>query len=457
LWCDQALSDSPRSNWKTVFSRLKRSLAEDNRLRYILRGAASVMLTRAAGAALAYATQVLLARWAGAHEFGIFVYAWLWAAVLGEVAPLGMSGAVVRLVPEYMARKDFARVLGVATYGRTVTLSVGAVIALSFAAIVLSTRDSTPTHYVPPLLLVSACLPLYALVQLHTELLRSFGWVVSAYISPFIVRPGALLVVAALILAAYGRPSGVQLMAAALISCVLTVAVQIYLLRRKLPAVVRQAKAKLEKARWLHIAFPMLMTQCFYLALAFTDVLFLGIFYDPATVGIYNAAARTAGMMSFIVYAVAALAAPQFAALHAERMTTEIKRLKARVVHWVFWPSLLLAGFLLITGRYVLGLFGAEFVAGYAALAILLVGYLATAATGVAGQLLNMTGHQVAVAVALGSAAILNVILNLALIPGFGVIGAAAATAFSMTAFAIGLAVITKRRLGFHAFVFLRA
>ena len=67
-----------------------------------------VFLVRVLGAALAYVSQVILARMMGSHEYGIYVVVWTLVVVLGIFAPLGFSSSVLRLIPEYrsLARPD---------------------------------------------------------------------------------------------------------------------------------------------------------------------------------------------------------------------------------------------------------------------------------------------------------------------------------------------------------------
>ncbi len=65
-----------------------------------------------------------------------------------------------------------------------------------------------------------------------------------------------------------------------------------------------------------------------------------------------------------------------------------------------------------------------------------------------------MTGNQNATAIAYSCAAVLNVALNLVLVPRFGLEGAAASTAISIVFATAWLAVIVRRRLGITAFVF---
>ena len=81
----------------------------------------------------------------------------------------------------------------------------------------------------------------------------------------------------------------------------------------------------------------------------------------------------------------------------------------------------------------LLSLFGAEFEGGETALVILVAGQLIFAATGIAGTVLVMTGHESLLARGAVVTAIANVLLNAILIPSLGLDGAALSSTVAVT------------------------
>jgi O-antigen/teichoic acid export membrane protein len=112
---------------------------------------------------------------------------------------------------------------------------------------------------------------------------------------------------------------------------------------------------------------------------------------------------------------------------------------------------------LLLFGRPILSLFGAQFADGYHLMFILAVGLLARAATGPIERLLNMLGEQHVCALIYAAAFGANLGLSLVLIPYFGMAGAATATATALVIESLLLFTATKKRLGFHVFIWRRA
>ncbi|HCX67714.1 MAG TPA: hypothetical protein DHK64_09320, partial [Rhodobiaceae bacterium] len=149
----------------------------------------------------------------------------------------------------------------------------------------------------------------------------------------------------------------------------------------------------------------------------------------------------------------AALAVPKFAELHSAGKREELEAFVQGSTQWIFWPTVAAGVVLLLGGNFALGLFGANFDAGYPVLCVLMLGFLARAATGSTEYLLNMTGNQNAVGWTYGVAAVANIALNFLLVPSFGLMGAAIATAISIVTSTLWLAVIVRRRLGITVFV----
>jgi O-antigen/teichoic acid export membrane protein len=101
-----------------------------------------------------------------------------------------------------------------------------------------------------------------------------------------------------------------------------------------------------------------------------------------------------------------------------------------------------------VGGRWLLLLFGEEFVAGYPALFALIVGQAVNSLAGSVAYLLIMTGHQNRAAAIMGAGVMVIVLLCFALVPALGALGAALATATGMLVWNGGMYVWARRRLG---------
>ncbi len=182
----------------------------------------------------------------------------------------------------------------------------------------------------------------------------------------------------------------------------------------------------------LAISTPMMMTASMNFIIAQMGVLILGMYRPESEVGYYAAAVKLATLTSFILQAINSMAAPKFSELfHTGRMDElfYVAKKSTKLIFWTTAPILLL---LVVLGRPVLGLFGKGFAVAYLPMLILVAGQFVNSISGSTGYFMNMTGHQGTFRNIMGAASALNLSLALALIPHFGLYGAALAGTVSL-------------------------
>ena len=165
----------------------------------------------------------------------------------------------------------------------------------------------------------------------------------------------------------------------------------------------------------------------------------------------YRAAFRLAALLTFTQFAVNALGAPTFGALHAAGDRAGLRR----TVHRIGWlntavavPGLL---FLLALGPWLLSFWGSAFASAEAvtALGILAAAQALNALSGPVMYLLNMTGGERAGLLILALSAAVQVVLGVMLVPDHGLIGAALSAAIGMAVWnGVGLLWVRRARSG---------
>lgn len=419
----------------------------------VFRGAASVLAIRVAGAGLTYISMVLLARWMGAFEFGIYAYVWTFVILVGTMAPLGLNTSILRFVPEYMTRARWGRLWGLLIRSHMMVVAAALITSALCGLLLLGVAPWLETYYLLPFVVALAAMPLYAMTDMQEGTCRAFGWVTLAYSVPYVLRPALLLLGIGTLVVVGATPDAVTALIIMSGACAIGLFLQAAILFRSVRRTVPRAKPRSHSLYWLKISAPMLMFEGAYLVMSSTDIMMLGQMADPAAVAIYFAAARTASLIGFVYFATAARAVPKFSEINSSGDRTELQRFLDGLNRMSFWPTFLGALVLFAIGPFALNLFGAGFDAGYPILLILAIGYIARCTVGPLEYLLSMTGKQVVATRIICMSAAVNVGLNAVLIPELGVTGAALATVISMCGNLAALAVAVRKHLGLNTFL----
>lgn len=164
---------------------------------------------------------------------------------------------------------------------------------------------------------------------------------------------------------------------------------------------------------------------------------------------------QIATLAAFGLEAVNMVVAPRFAELYTRGHIERLQQL-VTISAWVVLAfNVMITGFFVPAGHFFLTLvFGEEFAASYASLLILLGGQLVNSAAGSVGYLINMTGHERETVRSMALAAGINILLGLLWIPRWGILGAAGATAISMTVWKGLLWWRVRQRLGINSLAF---
>ncbi len=452
----EAESRDVRTSARRIYSRAVALFAGDSDHSIARRVAGTAFLIRVASAAVVFLTQIVLARWMGRFEFGVYVYVWTWVLLLGALVSLGLPSAAQRFIPQYFGRGELDRLRGFLVGSRWLAFGLGTIAAGIGIALVLAVRQHLESYYFIPLVLACLCLPIYAVTDTQDGIARSFNWIDLALAPSYLARP-ILILLLMVIAHAFGAPAtAVAAMIAATVAIWLTSLAQLVLLNRRLKRETAPGPRAYERRVWLKTSLPIFMVGGFYFLLTYTDILVLEAFAGPSEVAVYYAATKTLSLVAFVYFSVSAATAHRFSEYHVAGEREKLETFLANSIQWTFWPSLVGTLALLAVGKPVLALFGEGFEQGYPLMFVLAVGLLARASVGPVERLLNMVGEQRICAMVYASAFVFNLVLCLLLVKRFGPLGAAIATASALVLESILLFVVTKRRLGLHVFVWRR-
>ena len=418
------------------------------------RGASGTFLLRVFDAGVTVLMTLVLARVLGAAGFGVFSYAIAWAGLLGVPALLGLEQLVVRGIAAADAQDEPGTARGMIRWSVRAVIVAGLVMALLGGAAV-ALFGGVPAGGEVAFWLAMALVPLTALARVAQAAVRGLNHVVAGFLPELAVMPVlSLVLVGAGVLVAGGAFDAVAAVAAHVVAAAAGLVVALWLLLTRVAAQVRRARAVTHGRAWLAATLPLLFITGAHVINRQTDVIMLGALDGLAAAGVYAVAARGVQLITFVTYAVNAPLAPRVAALHATADMHGLQRVTTASARVILVFSLPLVVLFIVLGPLLLEFFGSEFTAGAPALAVLSLGQLAAAAAGPAGLTLLMTNHERAAAVGTGIGATANVVLNLLLIPPFGLVGSATATALA-TALTGAIHIwMVRRRLGINSTAF---
>ena len=446
-------ASAPPARAAGLIARIKAILAErsDSRLAQLVAG--KVFLVRVGSAMLALGSQVLLARWMGSFQFGIYIYVWTWVLMIGALSDIGLSSAARRFIPEYTELKALDRLRGFLSGSRWLAFAVATGIGIIGAIGVTLLAPYLDHFAVVPLYLACVTIPVYGLVQVQAGIAQSYDWPNLALMPFYIWRQATITV---LMGAAYliGAPTdAVTAMIVAVVTTWAVTIVQLFMLDRRLKLKVPAGPKQYEAKVWFATSIPIFVVEGFYFLLTYVDILTLEHFRSPDEVAVYYAGARILAIVAYVYFAIAGATTHKFTQYHVSGDKKRLASFFAETTKWTFWPSLLACAAILACGRPLLGLFGAGFQNGYDVMFILSVGMLARAAVGPAERLLNMLGERKQCAFIYAGAFAINLALCVTLIPRIGIEGAAVSTSTALVFESILLYLVAKRRLGFHVFI----
>ena len=421
----------------------------------LARGAASALVVQVLGLGVAYFAQIVLARLLGDPKaYGDYAVTLIWMYLLILPAKIGFDTAALRFVAAYKAQSEWGLLRGFIRRSHQIVLGLSILIAALGGGFVwaLWAAGRLRPELLVVCLVVWLVLPFQALLELSSACIRGLKHVVMALAPKTVLRNSFLLGGAVLLAFALGghlRPAhamGVHLAAVCLALIISTA-----FLRRSLPKDVASARPQYETSHWRSVALPLMLVSGFYLLLGQTDVLMLGVMRGNAEAGVYRAASQTAQMVRFGLTAVGVIAAPMISELYTQGRTRELQRM-ATVAAWLTFATVVpLVGIGIFFARPILSLFGPEFTQGHLVLMVLLSMQSVIAMGGLSDFFMTMTQHQREAAILLGATALCNILLNAFLIPRYGIMGAAAATAATLIINKLTVLVYVYRVIGINS------
>jgi len=396
-----------------------------DRLR-IRRGTIHSFVIQGISIALVFASNWWLVRSTDTRAYGVYVHVFNWVSILGVLVMGGRDDLVLALLPKYLAAGEGSRVRRLVGAANGWVFGATLLIGGAFIGLISLVPLRSLTEHRDLFLIAIAAVYFSATLSLNQMILQALNHVRQSQIVEKIARPLLLIAGTALF-----RLSAMQLHAQALVGlgtavsagcAVLIVGLSVRNLRLHTSPSGSAAPPERHgtKTTWFFLVslFNLLSTK--------VTMLLLPLFAGEGDVGIFNIAYRFADLLIFPFFLMHSVL-PQLFARHTPEEAAYTRSLfneSTRLMTLLSLPLLLVN---ILAGRFLLGLFGPAFVAGYPALVLVSFAQFLFSLFGPANTILMTQGRERYSAIGMGVYVLALLIGSRLLLPAAGITGGALA------------------------------
>ena len=405
---------------------------------------------------------LIIANLFGAKGLGDYVLAITILKLFSVLAKFGLDTASIRFIASYASKEKWQSILNLRKKVVNI-LSVTTVLSsllMYFLADSIADLINIDVKYIR--LNAFFVIPM-VFFMLHYESLRGLKKI--AEFSFFYRMSQALISIIAIVII-YQFTNDKEVPIYAYLTSVLVVSFLAYLSFRH--HLIKHANSKdsvnedfMSYSKLIDISIPLMFAESVQFIMVWIDKLMLGNMTTVEDVGIYFTAFKLSMIASISLMSINSIASPKFAEKFGKNDINGLRKVVQQSTKMIFWTSFpLVAGFFIIP-EYLLSLFGEEFKVGVTAFIFLSCGRLVSSFCGSVGNILKMTNNQNIFGLLLFCGAVINVVLNLVLIPESnllssygisGINGAAFASMCSLSFWNLAMVLIVKRKFGFFTF-----
>lgn len=405
-----------------------------------IRGSSLLLAGRLVSLGINFGVQVMIVRYLTRADYGAFATALALVGFGTSLATFGLDRSITRFIPIYDERGEYKKLFG------TMALAFGTVVSFGLLTVVLvyslqGLLAGSLIHNdraVSLLLILIALSPLQALDGLLMGLFSVFSKPRAIFFRKYVLAPGLRLTVVLLLVLA--NKSVVFLAAGYAGSAVFAVSLYFAMLYRMLRSEglldrLREGGVQVPAREVLSFTIPLLTSDLVYMAMNTSDVVLLSHFGNATDVAAFRVIGPAAGLNQLVLTSFTLLYTPLAARMFAREDREGINQLYWQTAVWIAVLSFpLFALTFSLAHPVTVTLFGGRYESSAIYLTLLSLGYYFNAALGFNGLTLKVFGRLRYIVTINILAALVNLGLNIILIPRYGPLGAAIGTASTLIA-----------------------
>lgn len=406
--------------------------------RTYLRGSSLLVGGRLISVLLNFSVQVITVRYLAKNDYGAFAYALAVVSMLSSSIHLGMDKALPRLIPIYVERDDYRRAFGSIWLATATIWGLG--LSLLFMLIgfhnAISGSLVTDPQALSLLLILIVLAPVQAYTSALEKLVAVFADARDIFVRRHIVGPGLKLAVVLLVVFTAGN---VEMLAwGYLIGGGIGAGLYVTILLRQwrqddLLGFLRPGNITAPVRELFGFSLPLLSSDVLLILRTSLVVILLEYFITTAAVAEYRAVLSVAKLNLIVYEAFYLLFVPVASRMYARNDGKGINELYWKTARWItaftFPPFLVTCS---LAEPVTVLLYGDKYAGAGILLTILAAGHFIHAAFGFNTAVLQVYGKLRLIVIADVAAALGAIGLCLVLIPLYGAMGAAVATASTL-------------------------
>ncbi|MAF51270.1 MAG: hypothetical protein CMH64_04235 [Nanoarchaeota archaeon] len=404
-------------------------MSSEDSLKKIVKGGFIVFLGIFISKIVGYLYRIIVAR-IGAEQYGLLSLGIALLGVFTTISLLGLNQGILRYVSFYKGKEDFQKIKELLSSAFKLTFSLSLIFAI---ILFIFSKQISITFFSNENLswiikIIAIALPFNTLREVLINTFKAFQKVkYEVYIKNITENISKVIITLIFIIL------GVKIIGATIAytaSIILSFILALYFLEKKVFSIFKTKLSKFSLNKELfRYSLPLLFGNFIFSLILWTDTLMLGYFLPESEVGIYNAALPTAFLMFTIPYALLALFIPILTELHAQNKTEDFRSVYKTITKWIFLLNIILLGIFYLFSEKILGiLFGQEYTIASTSLLILSTGYFIGFLASSIQSVLLVIKRTKLILLNTSIMAIGNILLNILLIPKYGIVGAAIAT-----------------------------
>jgi len=406
-------------------------------LQKVAKGAGIVFIGNIAGVFFLFVTRVLIARTYTQEEYGIFSLGFTILNIFVILGTFGLQDGTARQIAYYWGKKKNDKAGSVISYSILFSILVGIILflLLFFSSDIIAIGIFNLSQLSPTLKILSIAIPFFVLIYVFIAIFRGFGSVKEKAIFQDFMRN--LLFLSLLFLIIWTGFSFEWTIITYSISVTATsLSLIFYFMVKKRFFINYKLFRDIDISigvELLLFSLPLLLVTILYQLMGWTDTLMIGYFKSAELVGLYNAASPLGRFISAALASMVFIYMPIASVLYVRNKIYEMKRSYAILTKWVCTATLPLVMIFVFFPNVVINfLFGRNYISAGTVLQILSIGFFINNLMGPNGATLTAIGKTKFLMYTTFAAACINVLLNILLIPRYGINGAAAATVIAL-------------------------